>query len=211
MPVNALVYWIEFGKKYLVDTYALIMAEGASVKILGLSGSYGLSSKNGMLVQLALAEAKSAGADVQIWDLVEKPLPLVGEEGSWDSPNVKEFQELAKSCDGFLVSSPEYHGCMSGVMKNTFDWLYSEHVSGKAFGLMSTLGGQSNSNTLNQMRICVRWVHGWAVPEQVAVGKVKEAFDEDGNLVDEKIMERVCGLARSVVEASRWLASRRSD
>lgn len=187
------------------------MAEGTTVKILGLSGSYGLSSKNGMLVQLALAEAKSAGADVQIWDLVEKPLPLVGEEGCWDNPNVKEFQELAKSCDGFLVSSPEYHGCMSGVMKNTFDWLYSDHVSGKAFGLMSTLGGQSNSNTLNQMRICVRWVHGWAVPEQVAVGKVKEAFDEDGNLVDDEIMERVRNLAKSVVEASNWLASRRSD
>ena len=54
-------------------------------------------------------------------------------------------------------------------MKNQLDWIYSKHVSGKAFGLMSTLGGQSNSNTLNQMRIAVRWIHGWAIPEQIAV------------------------------------------
>ena len=52
---------------------------------------------------------------------------------------------MASSCDAFLVSSPEYHGTMSGVMKNTFDWVYENHVGGKVFGLMSTLGGISNS------------------------------------------------------------------
>ena len=187
------------------------MPEKPTVKILGMSGSYGLTSKNGLLLQLALSEAEVAGAEIHIWDVADKPLPLVGTEGCWDDENVKEFQSLAKSCDGFLVSSPEYHGCMSGVMKNTFDWLYFEHVSGKPFGLMSTLGGQSNSNTLNQMRICVRWLHGWVVPEQVAVGKVKEAFDDDGNLVDDTLMERVTNLAKSVVKASIWLAKDSDD
>ena len=179
------------------------MGNESSIKILGLSGSYGRTSKNGLLVDKALEYAKKEGAQIHFWDLVEKPLPLVGEEGSWDDKFVKEFQELAAECDGYIVSSPEYHGCMSGVMKNTFDWIYSKHVSGKPFGLMSTLGGISNSNTLNQMRICVRWIHGWAVPEQVAVGRVKEAFDETGNFVDQKIDERVANLAKSVVKTAR--------
>jgi len=183
------------------------MSESGNIKILGLSGSYGLTSKNGLLLQLALADAKSCGAEIHIWDLVEKPLPLVGAEGSWEDENVKELQALAKSCDGFIVSSPEYHGCMSGVMKNTFDWLYFDHVSGKAFALMSTLGGQVNSNTLNQMRICVRWLHGWVIPEQVAVGKVKEAFDDDGNLVDDELRKRVAKMAESLVNTAAWRAS----
>ena len=187
------------------------MSETQQVKILGLSGSYGLTSKNGLLVQLALEDAKSFGAEVCIWDLVEKPLPLVGSEGSWEDANVKEFQDLAKSCDGFITSSPEYHGCMSGVMKNTFDWLYFDHVSGKPFALMSTLGGQTNSNTLNQMRICVRWLHGWVIPEQVAVGKVKEAFDDDGKLVDDDLRERVLKMAESLVTTAVWLSTQRKE
>ena len=106
---------------------------------MGLSGSIGRTSKNGMLVDLALRKAEALGAEVHFWDLESKPLPLVGEDGCWSHPNVKEFQELASSCDAFLVPSPEYHGTMSGVMKNTFDWVYENHVGGKVFGLMSTL------------------------------------------------------------------------
>jgi len=179
------------------------------VKILGLSGSYGLTSKNGLLLSVALEECKKLGAEVHFWDLVEKPLPLVGAEGSWQDANVKEFQALATECDGYILTSPEYHGTMSGVMKNTLDWVYKDHVGGKAFGLMSTLGGISNSNTLNHMRISVRWIHGWCVPEQVAVGKVKEAFDEDDNLTDTDVAERVVGLAKSVVNAAIMLRDNR--
>ena len=177
----------------------------STIKILGLSGSYGLTSKNGLLLSVALDECKKLGAEVHFWDLVEKPLPLVGAEGSWEDTNVKEFQALVTECDGYILTSPEYHGTMSGVMKNTLDWVYKDHVGGKAFGLMSTLGGISNSNTLNHMRIAVRWIHGWCVPEQVAVGKVKEAFDEDNNLVDADVAERVVGLAQSVVNAAIML------
>jgi FMN reductase len=179
------------------------------IKILGLSGSYGLTSKNGLLLSAALDECKKQGAEIHIWDLVEKPLPLVGAEGSWQDANVKEFQALATECDGYILTSPEYHGTMSGVMKNTLDWVYKDHVGGKAFGLMSTLGGISNSNTLNHMRIAVRWIHGWCVPEQVAVGKVKEAFDEDNNLTDTDVAERVVGLAQSVVNAAIMLRDNR--
>ena len=106
----------------------------------------------------------------------------------------------------FLVASPEYHGTMSAAMKNTFDWLYSKHVSGKVFGLMSTLGGVTNSNTLNHMRIMLRWIHGWPVPEQLAIGNVKEAFDENGKLVDPKIVERLESVVLSTLENSQKLS-----
>ena len=175
------------------------------LRILGIAGSYGATSKNGLLLSKALASCTALGAETQFWDHVDKPLPLVGAEGCWEDSNVKEFQTLASECDGFILVSPEYHGTMSGVMKNTLDWVYKDHVGGKAFGLMSTLGGVTNSNTLNHMRIAVRWIHGWCVPEQVAVGKIKEAFDDDNNLVDSEIAERVDNLAASVVRAARML------
>ena len=174
------------------------MAE-TPLRIMGLSGSYGQASKNSMLVDLALRKAKELGVEISFWDLTEQPLPLVGAEGSWSDPIVKKFQEEASNCDGFLVSSPEYHGTMSGVMKNTFDWVYEKHVGGKIFGLMSTLGGMENSNTLNHMRIMVRWLHGIAVTQQLAIGHVKDAFDEDGNLIDEDSDRRLQTLVESVL------------
>ena len=50
------------------------------------------------------------------------------------------------------------------------------------------------------MRIMLRWIHGWPVPEQLAIGKVKEAFDDDGNLVNEETKERLQNLVESVLE-----------
>ena len=167
--------------------------------IMGICGTYDLDSANGRMLEILLEVCKNHGAETKVWDHGSKPLPLVGAEGSWDNENVKKFQEMAMSSDAFILSSPEYHGTMSGVMKNSLDWLYSKHTSRKVFRLMSTLGGQASNNTLNHMRIAARWIHGWVAPEQVAIPNIKEAFNEDGSLVDEAIMERVRSLASSVV------------
>ncbi len=175
------------------------------LKVIGLAGEYRATSKSGMLVNLALTIAKERGADVEFWDLAERPLPLVGEDGCWTHPNVKAFQSLLEESDAFLLSSPEYHGTMSGVMKNTLDWMYDKHVGGKVFGLMSTLGGVTNANTLNHLRISLRWLHGWPVPEQLAIGHVKEAFDDDGALVDSDLHQRLVGLVSSVLSAAKKL------
>ena len=87
------------------------------------------------------------------------------------------------------------------------DWMYDKHVGGKVFGLMSTLGGVTNANTLNHMRIALRWLHGWPVPEQMAVGHVKEAFDEKGELVDENLTQRLESLVESVLAAAEKLSA----
>ncbi len=176
-----------------------------SLKVLGLAGEYRATSKSGLLVNAALDMASEHGAEVVFWDLAEQPLPLVGEEGCWTHPNVQAFQALLTECDAFFLSSPEYHGTMSGVMKNTMDWMYDKHVGGKVFGLMATLGGVTNSNTLNHMRIALRWLHGWPVPEQLAVGHVKEAFDDEGQLVDEALQGRLQSVVISVLTAAEKL------
>ena len=97
---------------------------------------------------------------------------------------------------------------MSGVMKNTFDWMYDKHVGGKAVGLMSTLGGITNANTLNHMRIVCRWLHAWPVPEQLAIGHVKEAFDDQGVLIDNGHEGRLSDLVESVLSTARMLRNR---
>ena len=53
----------------------------SGIKVLGLAGEYRSTSKSGMLVNEALKVAESKGAEVIFWDLNDKPLPFVGEDG----------------------------------------------------------------------------------------------------------------------------------
>ena len=168
------------------------------IRIMGICGSYGLDSANGHMIDLVKNECSKLGADVIVWDNKKNPLPFVGEDGCWDHPNVKMFKDMADSVDAFILSSPEYHGTMSGVMKNSIDWLSFDQTSGKVFGLISTLGGQANSTTLNHMRTSVRWMHGWAIPEQLAMANIKNTFNEEGEIIDIKLNERLIKFANSL-------------
>ena len=55
------------------------------------------------------------------------------------------------------------------------------------------------------MRLIVRWVHGWCIPEQIAIGQAWKAFNDEGKLVDEKLNERFDKFAQSLVENTRKL------
>jgi FMN reductase len=80
-----------------------------------------------------------------------------------------------------------------------------DQLSNKVTGLISVLGGQSNSNALNDLRVIMRWVHGWVIPEQIAIGQSWKAFDKDGKLLDEKLSQRFDQFAESLVENTRKL------
>ena len=63
----------------------------------------------------------------------------------------------------------------------------------------------SNSNALNDLRLILRWVHAWSIPEQVAIGQAYQAFTPEGKLVDEKLSQRLDVFAQSLVDNTRKL------
>ena len=113
------------------------------------------------------------------------------------------MQQTVKEADALILATPEYHGSVSGVMKNALDLMSFEHLDGKVAGFISVLGGQSNSNAVNHLRLILRWVHAWVIPEQIAIGKAWNAFSHDGKILDEKLSERFDKFAQSLVENTR--------
>jgi FMN reductase len=91
------------------------------------------------------------------------------------------------------------------VIKNALDLMSFEELSGKVTGFISVLGGQPNSNALNHMRLIMRWVHAWSIPEQIAIGQAWQAFDSEGQLKDEKLSQRFDEFAKSLVENTQKL------
>lgn len=171
------------------------------VKIVGITGSLRPGSYSALALEQAVNRVKALGAEVEILDLRDLKLPFCdGGDEYPDYPDVEILREKVKAADGLILATPEYHGSLSGVLKNALDLMSFEHLSGKVTGLISVLGGQSNSNALNDLRVIVRWVHGWVIPEQVAIGQAWQAFDKEGKLTDEKLAKRFDNFAQSLVD-----------
>ena len=176
------------------------------VKIVGIGGSLRPNSSSYQALAVAIQRVQALGADTQVLDLRQMQLPFCnGDKEYPDYPDVMRLQEAVQEADGLILATPEYHGSVSGVLKNALDLMSFDQLSGKVTGLISVLGGQSNSNALNDLRVIMRWVHGWVIPEQVAIGQSWKAFDKDGKLLDENISQRFDQFAESLVENTRKL------
>ena len=178
------------------------------VKVVGIVGSLRTDSYSALALHEAINRVKDLGAEVEILDLRDMTLPFCDGGSEYpDYPDVEVLRDKVKAADGLILATPEYHGSVSGVLKNALDLMSFEHLSGKVVGSISVLGGQSNSNALNDLRIIVRWVHGWVIPEQIAVGQAWQAFDSEGKIKDEKLSQRFDGFAQSLVDNSAKLKS----
>ena len=179
------------------------------VKIVGIGGSLRPNSSSYKALAVAMQRVQALGADTQVLDLREMQLPFChGGDDYADYPDVIKLRETVAQADGLILSTPEYHGSVSGVLKNALDLMSFDQLSDKVTGLISVLGGQSNSNALNDLRVIMRWVHGWVIPEQIAIGQSWKAFSEDGKLLDEKLSQRFDQFAQSLVENTRKLRGR---
>ncbi len=174
------------------------------VKIVGIGGSLRRDSYSQIALNVAASRVEALGAEMEVLDLRLLQLPFCnGEDEYPDYPDVKRLQQTVKQADGLILATPEYHGSVSGVLKNALDLMSFEQLDGKITGLISVLGGQPNSNALNDLRIIMRWVHGWVIPEQIAIGQAWKAFDPEGKLLDEKLSQRFDSFAQSLVENTR--------
>ncbi|MDZ8260172.1 NADPH-dependent FMN reductase [Nostoc sp. ChiQUE01b] len=176
------------------------------VKIVGIGGSLRPNSYTQLALQVAAQRVEAVGAQVEILDLRQLQLPFcTGAKEYPEYPDVQRLQDTVSQADGLILATPEYHGGVSGVLKNALDLMSFDQLSDKVTGLISVLGGQSNSNALNDLRLIVRWVHGWVIPEQIAIGQAWGAFSPEGKLVDEKLSQRFDQFAQSLVDNTRKL------
>lgn len=175
----------------------------AKPKILAFAGSTRTDSFNKKLIKVAATGAKDAGADVTVIDLRDFQMPIYdGDLEIKDGlpSSARKLKELMLAHQGLLVSSPEYNSSISGVLKNTIDWVsrQSEGESplscfkDKVAGLMSASpGGLGGLRGLVHVRAILENIGVLVIPNQVAISKAHEAFNLDGTMKDEKQEQQV--------------------
>lgn len=181
---------------------------GPRPRILGLAGSLRPQSVSHDVLSHLAHLLRRQGADVRILDPRRLHLPFCSgdhsdEYAGW--PDVSVLRQAFLESRGFLLVTPEYHGSVSGILKNVLDLLDFPHLEGKVAGLVSVLGGRTNSNALNHLRTALRWCRAWTIPEQVAIAGSR--FGLQAALAAEPdLQERLAGLAASLVRSTRLLS-----
>lgn len=181
-------------------------------KILAFAGSARRESYNKKLVRIAARGAEEAGAEVTVLDLKNYPLPLFNEDLEADEgtpENAIKLKQLFVEHTGLLIASPEYNSSISPLLKNTIDWLSRlaegepplVAFRGKFASLMAAspgaLGGLRGLVTVRSILGNIGVV---VLPDQVAISKAYEAFDESGSLRDEKQQIAVKALGSGLAE-----------
>lgn len=178
-------------------------------KILIFAGSTRTGSFNKMLAKLGAEAVKTAGGEATLIDLRDFPMPLYDgdlEEKDGLPTNAEKLREIFIAHQGLLLSCPEYNSSISGVLKNTIDWMSRPNpkkpnekplicFSGKIVSLLSAspgaLGGLRGLVTVRSILGNIQCV---VLPEQLAVSKADEVFDGGGRLKDPKqqaVLERI--------------------
>jgi NAD(P)H-dependent FMN reductase len=184
-------------------------------KILAFSGSVRRESVNLKLLRQAISSAEEQGAEVDYWDLKQKPFPMY--DGDLEEENglpglVREFKRKVEAADGVLMASPEYNAGPTPLLKNTIDWasrpdpqkeLRGNVWSGATVGLMgaspSTFGSvrSSQSVQITLINLGVRLV--------TPVVTVPDAYNgfQDEEMVNEPAKKNLQSMVANLIEAVR--------
>ena len=181
-------------------------------KILAFAGSTRIDSFNKKLVKIAATGAVESGADVTVIDLRDFAMPLYDgdlEHQQGLPSSARKLKDLMLSHQGFLISAPEYNSSISGVLKNTIDWVSRPSegeeplacFKGKVAGIMSASpGGLGGLRGLVHVRAILENIYVLVIPDQIAVGKAHEVFNADGTLKDKKQEDQVKKIGSDVAK-----------
>jgi len=147
------------------------------------------------------------GISVSFVDLQIVQLPLFSPDSETLHPNVETFLQTVKSADGLILATPEYHGSLSGTLKNALDYLDASLVSGKPVLTVSSAGGPLGTGSLTHLQSIVRNLHGIHCPEWLSIGAGFRGFDQNGDPTDEELKLRIKSAVRLYIDLARKLSS----
>ena len=109
---------------------------GQPLHILAICGSLNPNGVTHQALELACKGAEELGARTSVLALQDYQLVFYGEAAEKDYPaDVTQLRNEIKQADGLIIGTPEYHGSMSGSLKNMLDLLSHEQLEGKIVGL----------------------------------------------------------------------------
>jgi NAD(P)H-dependent FMN reductase len=170
-------------------------------KVLGVAGSIRKGSYSTQALAIALEHIKKQGAEVRMLELSKTVLPLY-DPNAPESTEVELATEAVAWADAFILASPDYHGSISGALKNFLDYFYEE-FGGKVFGYV-VASHEKGLTVMDQMRTAVRQCYGWSMPYGVSVNGPQDFTG--GEIVNARLSKRLQMMSRDLVVYGRLIS-----
>ncbi|KAG1650063.1 Quinone reductase [Nymphon striatum] len=176
-------------------------------------GSIRNGSFNVKLAKSAMKNLAETGAEVTYISLSDYPLPIFDQDLIDDKglpENVIKLARLFQAHDGAFIACPEYNSSITPLLKNVLDWVSVAKVDGniqlKPYpGLVVALGSASPGalggiRGLYHVRSVLMNVGAQIVTEQCAISNAASAFDDEGMPKDERQLNMLNNVCRSLLE-----------
>jgi FMN reductase len=176
-------------------------------RIVGIGGTLrpGSSSEKALRYTLSRLTDQGAVTDLLTGEAID--LPAYVAEAPAKADKVTRLVQALTGAHGVIVSSPGYHGSLSGMVKNALD--YAEglrensfpYLEGRAVGLIACAQGwQASNSTLAAMRSIVHSLRGWPTPLGVAFNTATPVFGDGDTPLDGALARQLEILAGQVLE-----------
>lgn len=181
--------------------------------IVGLGGTGNRDSASELLLRRALDCCAEHGAQTLAFDGNALDIPMYGPHIGDRTDKARAMIDGLRRADGIILSSPGYHGTVSGLIKNALDYVQDmagdpmPYFEGRAVGLIAVAGGwQATGTTLATMRAITHALRGWPTPMAVAVNSQLDVFGARGEVEDLAIDAQLKTLAEQVITFAKMRA-----
>jgi len=151
-----------------------------------------------------------AGVETELIDLLEYNFPIMEERlhrRDDPPPRLAEFGGKIGRADAIIIVSPEYNNGYPGVLKNALDYLLPEYER-KPVGIATVSAGSFGGiNCLAQLRLVALGMGAFPIPENLAVSRIHESFNDDGSPNDPAYEKRAADFLNDVL----WFADAIAD
>lgn len=177
----------------------------SALNIFIVSGSNSGTSSTKVALLEAGSRLQTAGCSVDVLDLYETQLPLLNPESAWTADYYKPLKERVARADVFILGTPDYHGSISGALKNFTDHFWKE-FTGKLFGTV-VASHEKGLTVHDQLRTIARQCYAWAMPYGVSLAEKVDV--KDGKIASESFEERLTMFVRDMQIYGKLLTDQR--
>ncbi|MGI6855508.1 NADPH-dependent FMN reductase [Mesorhizobium sp. 1B3] len=188
-------------------------------KILVFAGSIRTGAYSGRTADAATRELALEGAEVTRISLADYTMPIMDQDLEREKgvpENAYRLGRMIAAHHGMLIASPEYNASIPPLLKNTLDWVSRirrdngrtfKPFEGRVAGLCSSSEGNfAGARGLYHLRAVLMACGVEVITPQCAIGRAHEAFDEEGEIREERVRLAMQTVVRTLIERARMFS-----
>ena len=176
------------------------------LNVLAVVGSLNRESITRVAVEHLASLFGAEGCVVTTRDLLHAPLAIYNPDTSDAIPDVVSLGSLVTRADILVLGTPDYHGGMSGALKNFLDHYWRE-FAGKLF-VTIVASHEKGLTVTDQLRTVARQCYAWTLPYGISLQDDVDV--KNGEISGDPFRAKLSMLVRDSINYGTLLARQRA-